>query len=42
MSQLAIRLLGTFEVTNEDGQLSGFETDQVRALLAYLVGFEAG
>ena len=36
MAQLAIKLLGTFEVTNEDGLLSGFETDQVRALLAYL------
>ncbi|HSG40942.1 MAG TPA: BTAD domain-containing putative transcriptional regulator [Thermoanaerobaculia bacterium] len=36
MSKIRIRLLGGFEVWSGDQQVSGFESQKVRALLAYL------
>jgi DNA-binding SARP family transcriptional activator len=36
MSQLAICLLGSFQVTLDGQLLTGFETDKTRALMAYL------
>ncbi|MBI1877296.1 MAG: hypothetical protein HYR94_03525 [Chloroflexi bacterium] len=37
MTQLAISLLGPFQVSLAGQPLTGFESDKVRALLAYLV-----
>ncbi|HYX25804.1 MAG TPA: AAA family ATPase [Thermoanaerobaculia bacterium] len=37
MSKIRVRLLGGFEVWAGDRQVSGFESQKVRALLAYLV-----
>lgn len=37
MSKIRVRLLGGFEVWSEDRQVGGFESQKVRALLAYLV-----
>ena len=36
VARLAICLLGTFQVTLAERPVSGFESDKVRALLAYL------
>ncbi len=36
MANVSISLLGSFEVTLEDRPITGFATDKVRALLAYL------
>ena len=36
MPQLAIRLLGSFQVTLDSQPVTGFAYDKVRALLAYL------
>jgi DNA-binding SARP family transcriptional activator/predicted ATPase len=41
MAHLSIQVLGEFEVSNGDETISSFESDKVRALLAYLV-VEAG
>lgn len=41
MARLKLRFLGTFEATLDDAPLSGFRSDKVRALLAYLA-VEAG
>ena len=37
MAHLSIRLLGPFDVRLDDRLVSGFVSDKVRALLAYLV-----
>src|SRR6476619_315346 len=37
MSQLRTYLLGPFRVTRDDKSVIGFESDKMRALLAYLV-----
>jgi DNA-binding SARP family transcriptional activator len=37
VARLSIRLLGSFEVTLNGEPVTGFESDKVRALLAYLV-----
>lgn len=37
MARLSIRLLGPFQVTLDGEPITGFESDKVRALLAYLV-----
>jgi DNA-binding SARP family transcriptional activator len=37
MSRLEIRLLGSFQVAKDGESLSGFDSDKVRGLLAYLV-----
>jgi len=37
MAQLSIRVLGPFQVSLDDEPVSGFASDKVRALLAYLV-----
>ena len=37
MAQLGIRLFGTFQVTIDEVEVSGFASNKVRALLAYLV-----
>ena len=36
VAQLFIRLLGSLQVTLDDQEVSGFDSDKVRALLAYL------
>ena len=36
MAQLALNLLGTFQAALDDAPITGFESDKVRALLAYL------
>jgi DNA-binding SARP family transcriptional activator len=37
LSKIRVRLLGGFEVWSEDRQVAGFESQKVRALLAYLI-----
>ncbi|MCB1058485.1 MAG: hypothetical protein KDD11_23525, partial [Acidobacteria bacterium] len=37
MRRLEVRLFGGFDVRDESRHLSGFESQKVRALLAYLV-----
>src|SRR3954470_20382311 len=37
LSKIRVRLLGGFEVWDGDRQVAGFESQKVRALLAYLV-----
>ena len=37
MTRLQVRLFGPFEVSVDDEPASGFDSDKVRALLAYLV-----
>src|SRR6478752_2485677 len=37
MSQLRTYLLGPFRVTRDDKHVIGFESDKMRALLAYLI-----
>lgn len=41
MAHLSVRLLGAFQVTLDDHPIAAFESDKVRALLAYLI-VEAG
>ena len=36
MPRLILSLLGTFQVTLDGQQVTGFKSDKVRALLAYL------
>ena len=37
MPQLQIYVLGPFAITRDDTPVTGFESDKMRALLAYLV-----
>ena len=37
MARLSVRLLGSLQVTLDGQAVTGFESDQVRALLTYLV-----
>ena len=36
MDRLIIHLFGSFQVTRDGGVLTGFDSDKVRGLLAYL------
>ena len=42
MARLSLSLLGPFQVTLDGDPIIAFESDKVRALLAYLAGEEHG